>query len=719
MLGAIIGDIVGSRFEFDNHKSKEFELFHESCFATDDSIMTLALAKAFMETENSVEPPIEMFQNNYRYLELLQKNAIKHMQRLGRKHPDCGFGGMFAKWIISDNPEPYNSYGNGAAMRVSPAGFLARTEEEAEEFSEAVTSVSHNHEEGMLGAKAVSIAIYMARHGYLKSEIREKICGMGYSLDFTIDGIRPDYIFNETCQKTVPQAIECFLESDSFEDAVRTAVSLGGDSDTLAAIAGSIAQAYYGIPEEMREKAPGYLDDELRAIYEEWEQFICEEKPRFVFLTKYIGKFTELPKYWKNVIEPEKAYYDLICEFIKEVNEFNVNNPEYGLFKYREILEKNGMDPEKADIGAVDAQGLDEGLTLALIMAAAKGEKLCEGLMLKLAGNGRLSNWLKRLKDIDMKSNERDIQEIYLELGSFGYHSIYNMVFTEGKAIRFEWDMRNTPNPLERYSIKETEKLLKDWKELHTENWLPYYPQPLYEFVTDCTSWLLLVKQRGGRGKMCGGYRTYPENWKEFAGFIGIEVEEEDDEEERFIYCSVSFSEDGATYYYRTDDRDIKEGDRVIVPVGGDNSERSGIVEKIEHFPPDEVPFPLDKTKHIIRKDDEENEKTPDDSNVLCNETNNGISAYVEAEIKEGCLHISGQDFGVPSGMMGGDGEYEYFYNFTEEETRRFSELITGQSGDLDLFLRNFVEKFKGSGWYEKFTSYCREHNLKYSAFSC
>ena len=265
MLGAIIGDIVGSRFEFNNHRSKEFELFTDDCFATDDSIMTLAIAKALMECRESLDTQFVRSRLNH--------HARECMRRIGRKYPNCGFGGMFFRWIFSDEPEPYNSFGNGAAMRVSPCGFYAPTEEKAKTISRAVTEVTHNHPEGIKGAEAVTVAIFLAKTGASKEQICNRIESDYYKLDFTIDGIRPTYRFNETCQETVPPALEAFLESTSFEDCIRIAISVGGDSDTLAAIAGAIAEAYYGIPLNIKEAALGYLDDELTAIYHEWEDF--------------------------------------------------------------------------------------------------------------------------------------------------------------------------------------------------------------------------------------------------------------------------------------------------------------------------------------------------------------------------------------------------------------------------------------------------------------
>ena len=277
MIGAIIGDIVGSRFEFNNHRSKDFEFFSQDCEVTDDSIITIAVAKAIMETEKRINPLLNEHGYNDEYFALLEAMTIKYMQEIGRKYPYCGYGGMFGRWIFSDNPKPYNSFGNGAAMRISPVGFIANTEHEAQKLSEIVTSTTHNHTEGIKGAEATTIAIFMAKRGFSKEEIFHKINKNYYDLDFTIDEIRETYEFNETCQETVPQAIVAFLDSTSFEDAIRTAVSAGGDSDTLAAITGSIAEAYYGVPEDLKEKALTYLDSELRSIHDEWCELIDDK----------------------------------------------------------------------------------------------------------------------------------------------------------------------------------------------------------------------------------------------------------------------------------------------------------------------------------------------------------------------------------------------------------------------------------------------------------
>ncbi len=258
MIGAIIGDIVGSRFEWHNHRSKEFELFVDKCEATDDSIMSLAIAKAILNCDK-----------NYTKL---GENAVKCMQEIGRPYPGCGFGGMFFEWIYSDDPKPYNSFGNGAAMRVSACGFAAKSMDEAIALSKAVTEVTHNHPEGIKGAEATVVAIYMARTGKNIHQIRKYIDRHYYPMDFTLDSIRESYQFNETCQNTVPQAIMAFLESKSFEDAIRNAISIGGDSDTLATITGGIAEAYYGVPTEIRNQAITFLDERLSNILIDFEK---------------------------------------------------------------------------------------------------------------------------------------------------------------------------------------------------------------------------------------------------------------------------------------------------------------------------------------------------------------------------------------------------------------------------------------------------------------
>ena len=253
MYGAITGDIVGSRFEFNNIRTKDFVLFHDDCFFTDDSVMTIAVAKALHESKI----------NGYHDLET---RLVYWMHEIGRRYPYCGYGGMFYHWMFSDDMGPYNSFGNGSAMRTSYCGFIADSYEEAMMLAERCSAVTHDHPEGIKGAQATTACIWLAKEGKTKEEIRRHIENDFYRLGFTLDEIRPVYQFNETCQDTVPEAIECFLESESFEDAIRTAISIGGDSDTIGAIAGGIAEAFYGIDETVKTTVRGYLDDYLLDI---------------------------------------------------------------------------------------------------------------------------------------------------------------------------------------------------------------------------------------------------------------------------------------------------------------------------------------------------------------------------------------------------------------------------------------------------------------------
>jgi ADP-ribosylglycohydrolase len=252
MLGAIAGDIIGSIYEISNHRSKEFPLFSDGCRFTDDTVLTIAVADCLM--------------NNGNYTEYIKTYA--------RRYPTRGYGGRFIQWMNSDEMEPYNSWGNGSAMRVSPIGFACQELSEVMLAAKQTAEVTHNHPEGIKGAQATAIAIFMARSGQSKEQIKTAIAeSFGYDLTPTLDEIRPNYKFDVSCQGTVPQAITAFLESTDFEDAIRNAISLGGDSDTLACITGGIAEAYYGgIPKAIAEKVMGYLTPRTRQVVEEFMQ---------------------------------------------------------------------------------------------------------------------------------------------------------------------------------------------------------------------------------------------------------------------------------------------------------------------------------------------------------------------------------------------------------------------------------------------------------------
>ena len=259
--GAIVGDIVGSIYEFANIKTKDFPLFHRDSFATDDSIMTLAIAQALIDAVHSGRFD-EMSDDEWR--SLFQDSMID----IGRPHPYCGYGGSFRSWMYSDDPQPYHSRGNGSAMRVSPVAWFARSLEECERLARLTAEPTHDHPDGIAGAQATAGATYLALHGATKDEIKQYV-EKYYKIDFTLDEIRPDYHFGHfqaLCEGTVPYAVEAFLESTDYEDCIRNTISIGGDSDTLAAISGAIAEGFYGVPTKYRGAVLGRLSGELRDI---------------------------------------------------------------------------------------------------------------------------------------------------------------------------------------------------------------------------------------------------------------------------------------------------------------------------------------------------------------------------------------------------------------------------------------------------------------------
>lgn len=252
MIGAIIGDIIGSVYEWNNIKTKDFPLFRPGCFFTDDTVMTLAIAQGLMNGGSA-------------------EDFITAMKKYGRMYSDAGYGGRFGSWLFSEDTQPYNSWGNGSAMRVSPVAWEFDSLSVVEQYAKVSAAVTHNHPEGIKGAQATAAAIFLARKGKSKDDIKTYIENKyGYNLSRTLDEIRPSYRFNESCQETVPEAITSFLESTDFEDAIRNAISLGGDSDTLAAITGSIAEAAYGIPEEIKEIVLSILDEPLIKVYSQF-----------------------------------------------------------------------------------------------------------------------------------------------------------------------------------------------------------------------------------------------------------------------------------------------------------------------------------------------------------------------------------------------------------------------------------------------------------------
>jgi len=251
MLGAVAGDIIGSYYEFHKIKTKEFELFHPQSKFTDDTTLSMAIAKSILDNEPYLANVVDF----------------------GLRYFDVGYGSGFKKWLKGNEHLPYNSWGNGSAMRVSAIAWAFDSEDKLLEEAKKSAEITHNHPEGIKGAEATALAIFMARKGVTKERIKKEISKrFEYDLSRTVEEIRPDYKFEVSCAKSVPESIICFLDSSSFEDTIRNAISLGGDADTMGAIAGSIAEAYYGIPKEIEEKIYEYLSDEFIEIFKRFQK---------------------------------------------------------------------------------------------------------------------------------------------------------------------------------------------------------------------------------------------------------------------------------------------------------------------------------------------------------------------------------------------------------------------------------------------------------------
>lgn len=264
MYGAILGDIIGSPYEFDmGGKTKSFPLFSKTSTFTDDTVMTVAVAEAFMDAQGATD------------VDWIRRRLINGLHKYGKMFPNAGYGGRFGMWLFLDGTEPYGSFGNGSAMRVSSVAWIYDDLKTVREMARLSAEVTHNHPEGIKGAEATASAIFLARKGNTKEEIKAYIeDNFGYDLSRTCDEIRPNYYHVESCQETVPEAIIAFLEGESFEDVIRTAVSLGGDCDTLTCIAGAIAEGFYGVPIKLKSECRKRLPKELLSVLVEFEELI-------------------------------------------------------------------------------------------------------------------------------------------------------------------------------------------------------------------------------------------------------------------------------------------------------------------------------------------------------------------------------------------------------------------------------------------------------------
>ncbi len=389
MIGAIIGDIAGSIYEFNNIKTEDFPLIGENCFFTDDTVMTIAVAEAL--------------QNGNRDEKKTETCMVKSMKKYGKLYPNAGYGGRFSAWLQNPEPKPYNSYGNGSAMRVSPVAWYFHSLEKVEKFAEISARVTHDHPEGIRGAQAVAAAIFMARNGRSKEYIK-RYMELKYHYEFstTLDEIRPDYHFDETCQGTVPVALEVFFEAESFEDTLRKAISMGGDSDTLAAIACSVAEAFYPVPEEIQKLALSHLDKKLTSMLKKWNEDISVSSSSFehrdlLLYTDFLlsnphteKKTLRHPSMDTDIVVPE--YSEKMYNFIQDA----IASP-YFREDYKEILSRH--DIRRYEDMIVELPYAGENLLSAMLTLILSGEKVNPGNIAWAAETGILGDILQGLKE--------------------------------------------------------------------------------------------------------------------------------------------------------------------------------------------------------------------------------------------------------------------------------------------------------------------------------
>ncbi len=382
MIGAIIGDIAGSIYEFNNIKTTDFPLFSENCFFTDDTVMTVAVAEALLKGGRNEAKT--------------EKEMVKAMRKFGKIYPDAGYGARFKEWLFSSDPKPYGSFGNGSAMRVSPVAWFFHSLEKVEKYAEISAKVTHDHDEGIKGAKATAVAIFMARRGYEKDYIKRYLeLKYKYDLSRTLDEIRPEYQFDETCQGTVPAAFRAFYEAESFEDTLRKAISLGGDSDTLAAIACSIAEAYYPIPEEIKNAALAKLDKKLLAVLKKWDEDLSVTPSAFEKrdIMAYADYLLTNPRTERRTItHPDTSQNYVVPEYSETMYNFIHDAVECPLFRddYVQILANHNIRSHQDMVCEVcDAS---EVLLEAMFTVIISGEKVHPGNVAWAAEDGILGD---------------------------------------------------------------------------------------------------------------------------------------------------------------------------------------------------------------------------------------------------------------------------------------------------------------------------------------
>ena len=518
MLGAIIGDVVGSRFEFNNIKTKKFNLFDKKCKVTDDSVMSVAVA--------------EMCLNGY--VPSNKPRIIQTFKKWGQRYPYAGYGNRFFHWVLSNEPEPYNSCGNGSAMRISAIGFFANTEEEVELYSKSVTEVTHNHPEGIKGAYVTAMCIFMARKGASKKEIKAFV-EKYYDINFDYEHLRKTYKHDaEICQTTVPQAVFCFLISHSFEDCLRTTISIGGDCDTTAAISCAIAEAYYGIPTQIAEAVMEFIPEDMKEII---TKFDYETKfssfTRYGKILKFIKPLEECPQNlgkWKpaesrtdengqTVITMGYPIYESdVIDFLDAMGSFMVYN-------YVEVIESYGIKYENIDIHKLDLTQYDDKLVLAMITAIIRSDRINEGLIMSMIENGSFLKLLLRLKDFDAPLLKEDIitkiSYSFSCFGDFTKNEGFVIDIISKDKVRVEYQSHNIDdsfNPVVILGAADSQTLITKLCNLNILAWEEEY-EPKDMVVLDGESWDMEIDTYNLGHINKAGHNAFPTNWHAFRNF--------------------------------------------------------------------------------------------------------------------------------------------------------------------------------------------------------
>ena len=517
MLGAIIGDVVGSRFEFNNIKTKKFDLFDKKCKVTDDSVMSVAVA--------------EMCLNGY--VPSNNRMIVQTLKKWGQRYPYAGYGDRFFNWVLSDEAAPYNSCGNGSAMRIAAVGFYANSAEEVEAYSKAVTEVTHDHPEGIKGAYVTAMCIYLARKGASKKEIKAFV-EKYYDIDFDYEYLRRTYRHDEEiCQNTVPQAIFCFLISNGFEDCLRTTISIGGDCDTTAAISCAIAEAYYGIPDKIAEAVMEFIPEDMKAVIRRFDSEIQSSGvTRYGKLLKFIKPLEEYPdrlakwhtpqprkdKDGRNILLFGYPIYESdTVDFLDAMTSFMVHN-------YVEVIESYGIKYENIDIHKLDLTQYDDKLILAMITAIIRSDRINEGLIVSMIQNGSFLKLLMRLQDFDEPLLGEDmitrLTYSYSCWGDFSKNERFVIDISSKDRVRIEYSsfkMDDAIKPVAVLSGADSKTLTTKLYNLNVLDWKEHY-EPV-DIIMDGESWNIEIDTYNLGHIRKGGNNAFPENWHSFRNF--------------------------------------------------------------------------------------------------------------------------------------------------------------------------------------------------------